>query len=153
MNQKEAIELALEMHAECEKRDATGCRGCPFLLEDTDGYQESFCSITNIQEIGTERLIERLKQLDSSYAPSENSSDNVNSPAHYKRGGMECIDAIRALCEGLDGVEAYYVGNILKYIWRYKFKNGVEDLKKARHYLDWLIEQEETNAEQRLERR
>lgn len=139
MNQKEAIELALEMHAECEKRDATGCRGCPFLLEDTDGYQESFCSITNIEEIGTERLTERLRQLDSI-------CDNINSPNHYKRCGMECIEAIRAACEGLDGVEAYYVGNVLKYIWRFKGKNGVEDLKKARHYLDWLIEQEEKNA-------
>lgn len=46
MNEKEAIELALAINAECEKRDATDCRGCPFLLEDTDGYQESFCSIT-----------------------------------------------------------------------------------------------------------
>lgn len=138
MNQKEAIELALEMQAECEKHDG-GCRGCPFLLEDADGYQEPFCSISSIssiEEIGTERLIERLKQLDSI-------SDNVNSPDHYKRCGMECIEAIRAVCEGLDGAEAYYAGNVLKYIWRFKFKNGVEDLKKARKYLDWLIEQEE----------
>ena len=78
MNQKEAIELALEMHAECEKRDATGCRGCPFLLEDTDGYQESFCSITDIEEIGTERLTERLRQLDSI-------CDNINSPNQIGR--------------------------------------------------------------------
>lgn len=70
-------------------------------------------------------------------------SDNVNSPAHYKRRGMECIDAIKALCEGLEGVEAYYAGNVLKYLWRYKFKNGIEDLKKAQHYLEWLIEEEE----------
>ena len=148
MNRKEAIEMALAMNAECEKRE--GCRGCPFFLED---LKEEICSTAKIEEIGTERLIERLKQLDSSYAPSEKSSDNVNSPAHYQKGGMECIEVIRAICEGLDGVEAYYVGNIFKYIWRFKHKNGVEDLKKARKYLDWLIEQEETNAEQRLERR
>lgn len=79
-----------------------------------------------------------------------NRSDNVNSPNHYKRCGMECIDAIRALCEGLDGVEAYYVGNILKYIWRFKHKNGVEDLKKARKYLDWLIKQEEKKSETKM---
>lgn len=69
--------------------------------------------------------------------------DNVNHPQHYCRGGMECIDAIKALCEGLEGKEAYYAGNVLKYIWRFKFKNGVEDLKKARQYLEWLIEEEE----------
>lgn len=145
MYQKEAIELALEMHAECEKR--VGCKGCPFLLEDTDGYQKSFCSITDIEEIGTKRLTERLKQLDSSYVPSDKVSDNVNSPSHYCKGGLECIEAIRAACEGLEGAEAYYVGNVIKYVWRFKFKNGVEDLKKARKYLDWLIEQEEKNAE------
>ena len=145
MNQKEAIVLALAMNAECEKRD--GCKGCPFLLEDTDGYQEGFCSISAIEDIGIERLTERLKQLDSSYVPSEKLSDNINSPAHYKRGGMECIEAIRAACEGLEGAEAYYVGNVIKYVWRFKGKNGVEDLKKARKYLDWLIEQEEKNAQ------
>lgn len=141
MNQKEAIVLALAMNAECEKCE--GCKGCPFLLEDADGYQEAFCSIAAIEDIGTKRLTERLKQLDSSYVPSDKVSDNVNSPSHYCKGGLECIEAIRAACEGLDGVEAYYAGNVIKYVWRFKFKNGVEDLKKARKYLDWLIEQEE----------
>lgn len=144
MNQKNAIELALEMNAECEKCD--GCKGCPFLLEDTDGYQEAFCSIAAIEDIGIERLKERLRQLDSSYAPS----DNVNSPSHYCKGGLECIEAIRATCEGLDGVEAYYAGNVIKYVWRFKFKNGVEDLKKARKYLDWLIEKEEKESETKM---
>lgn len=55
--------------------------------------------------------------------------DNVNSPAHYKRGGMGCIEVIRAICEGLA---------------------GVEDLKKARKYLDWLIEQEEKESETKM---
>lgn len=145
MNQKEAIELALEMYAECEKHD--DCKGCPFLLEDADGYQGAFCSTATIEDIGIERLAERLRQLDSSYVPSDKVSDNVNSPSHYCKGGLECIEAIRAACEGLDGVEAYYVGNVIKYVWRFKGKNGVEDLKKARKYLDWLIEQEEKNAQ------
>lgn len=141
MNQKEAITMALAMNAECEKHD--GCKGCPFLLEDADGYQEAFCSTPAIEDIGTERLTERLLQLDSNCVQS----DNVHSPSHYCKGGLECIEAIRAACEGLEGAEAYYVGNVIKYVWRFKFKNGVEDLKKARKYLDWLIEQEEKNAE------
>lgn len=150
MNQKEAIVLALGMNAECEKHEAKSCLGCPFQLEDADGYEEAFCSIDCIKEIGTERLKERLQQLDSSYVPSDKVSDNVHSPSHYCKGGLECIEAIRAACEGLEDVEAYYVGNILKYIWRFKGKNGVEDLRKARKYLDWLIEQEEKESETKM---
>ena len=67
-------------------------------------------------------------------------SDPVN-PSHYKQGGIECIEAIKAAL--LDGFDDYLVGNIIKYIWRRKWKNGIEDLKKARWYLDRLIQEEE----------
>ena len=63
---------------------------------------------------------------------------NVHSPAHYNQGGIETIDAIRAAL-GEGGFEAYCAGNCLKYIWRYKHKNGAECLRKARWYLDRLI--------------
>lgn len=56
---------------------------------------------------------------------------------------MECIDVIRAVTSDNNGTDAYYVGNIIKYVWRYNNKNGLEDLRKARHYLDWLIESQE----------
>jgi len=71
--------------------------------------------------------------------------DPVNSPAHYTRGKMEVITAIEGL--GLD----YHQGNILKYISRYKHKNGVEDLRKARWYVERLlmIELEEQIKQQR----
>ena len=65
-------------------------------------------------------------------------TDFVNSPPHYRTGDIECIDAIKA-CTG-DGFEYYLQGNILKYLWRYKYKNGVEDLKKAQWYLNELLE-------------
>ena len=64
--------------------------------------------------------------------------DMVNHPPHYNQYGIECIDAIKA-CTG-KGFEAYLQGNILKYLWRYDYKNGVEDLKKAQWYLSKLIE-------------
>ena len=67
----------------------------------------------------------------------------VNHPSHYTQGGIECIDAIESALTGLEGFEAYLTGNILKYIWRWKSKNGVEDLKKARWYLDMLIREVE----------
>ena len=47
--------------------------------------------------------------------------------------GVECIDAIQAATD--EGYEYYLQGNIIKYLWRYRYKNGVEDLKKAQWYL------------------
>ena len=64
--------------------------------------------------------------------------DMVNHPIHYNKAGIETIDAIEAVTT--DGFKYYLQGNILKYIWRYEYKNGVEDLKKARWYLNKLIE-------------
>lgn len=67
--------------------------------------------------------------------------DNVNHPAHYKaNSGMETIDVIESFTEDLKGYEATNTGNIIKYICRWKHKNGLEDLKKAQWYLNRLIE-------------
>ena len=68
-------------------------------------------------------------------------ADMVNSPTHYNKAGIECIDALRAATG--DGFEYYLQGNILKYLWRYRYKNGTEDLKKARWYLNELIKEVE----------
>lgn len=66
--------------------------------------------------------------------------DNVNHPAHYiSKNGIETIDVIQAFTEDLSGIEATDTGNIVKYISRWKKKNGLEDLKKAKWYLDHLI--------------
>ena len=66
--------------------------------------------------------------------------DMVNHPPHYNKSGIETIDAIQAMTG--DGFQSYLQGNILKYLWRYPYKNGVEDLKKARWYLEALIQQQ-----------
>jgi len=63
--------------------------------------------------------------------------DPVNKPEHYRKGDIECIDAIRAALG--DGFPDYCQGNIIKYVWRYKNKNGVEDLLKAQWYLNAMI--------------
>ena len=78
------------------------------------------------------------KLLDSYY---KEQMDMVNSPPHYNQAGIECIDAIRAATG--DGYEYYLQGNIIKYLWRYRYKNGAQDLKKAQWYLDRLIEEKE----------
>ena len=72
----------------------------------------------------------------------DNEDDMVNSPAHYNFAGVECIDAIRA-ATGEEGFSYYLQGNIMKYLWRYKYKNGVEDLRKAQWYLTVLIEDQD----------
>ena len=65
--------------------------------------------------------------------------DIINHPSHYTAGNVECIDAIEAATVDLTGIEAVSTGNVIKYVWRWKRKNGVEDLRKARGYLDRLI--------------
>ena len=64
--------------------------------------------------------------------------DMVNKPPHYNNGDIETIDAIQSALG--DGFEFYLQGNILKYVWRYRHKNNLEDLKKAQWYLNKLIE-------------
>ena len=64
--------------------------------------------------------------------------DPVNRPAHYTSGGIECIDAMQAAF-GAEAVKDFCLCNAFKYLWRHRNKNGVEDLKKARWYLNRLI--------------
>lgn len=64
--------------------------------------------------------------------------DNVNHPKHYTEGKYECIEILEDIL-GSVGYTGYLRGNIMKYMWRYTSKNGVEDLRKARWYLDTLI--------------
>lgn len=70
-------------------------------------------------------------------------SDKVN-PSHYKKGSVECIDAIKAAVIGKSGFEGYLVGNVIKYLWRYEDKGGEEDKRKADWYLKKLIDERST---------
>lgn len=70
--------------------------------------------------------------------PVTKPEDQVNHPSHYTSGGIECIEAIKASMIP-DGFQDYCKGNVLKYIWRWRHKGGVEDLEKASVYLNWLI--------------
>tara|TARA_R100000008_G_C3577369_1_gene166128 strand:+ start:852 stop:1238 length:387 start_codon:yes stop_codon:yes gene_type:complete len=83
-------------------------------------------------------LFMQTKGVEKMYQTNTTKNDMVNHPPHYNQHGIECIDAIQA-CTG-DGFKSYLQGNILKYLWRYDYKNGVEDLKKAQWYLAKLIE-------------
>lgn len=65
--------------------------------------------------------------------------DPVEHPLHYTAGSVECIDAIDSAVTGLDGYQAVYTAQIIKYVYRWKRKGGAEDLRKARWYLDRLL--------------
>ena len=66
-------------------------------------------------------------------------NDAVNHPEHYTQGGIECIDAEKAALGDL--FMGFLIGNVLKYLWRFRHKNGLEDLKKAKWYLEKAIEE------------
>jgi hypothetical protein len=68
-----------------------------------------------------------------------NSSSDPINPSHYKQGGIECIEAIKAALG--DGFPDYLRGNVMKYLWRYKEKGGVDDLRKSAWYLDRLFKE------------
>ncbi len=87
-------------------------------------------------EITLENYFIGLVQMDF----ADDKEDMVNSPSHYTQGSVECIDAIAQVVKDLQGMEAMCTGNAIKYLWRWKHKNGVEDLKKAQWYLQRMID-------------
>jgi hypothetical protein len=95
-----------------------GYSGSKYRFDSNCGQFYRWCAITE------------LKRIDK--------ADPIN-PSHYKQGGIECIEAIKAAIG--DGFIGYVWGNVLKYLWRWPKKGGVDDLKKARWYLDRLIKE------------
>ena len=65
-------------------------------------------------------------------------NDPVNNPKHYNRGNLECIEAIEAITEKMSGDIAPHAANVLKYLWRCEYKNGLQDIDKALWYLNRL---------------
>ena len=87
-------------------------------------------------------LAERTKEK----APTEitegtsKGTDNVNSPSHYGQGNIEAIEYIKDFLTKEEFI-GYLRGNIAKYLHRWRYKNGLEDLEKAQVYLGWLIKE------------
>ena len=76
------------------------------------------------------------------YPDIDDTVDNVNSPSHYGQGKIEAIDYIKDSLTKEEYI-GYLRGNIAKYLHRWRYKNGLEDLKKAQVYLGWLIQEVE----------
>ena len=75
----------------------------------------------------------------------------VSHPGHYQsKTGLEVIDVIEAFTDGLDGIEAVDTGNVIKYICRWKKKNGIQDLEKALWYLQHLVDHLKNNVKENV---
>ena len=85
-------------------------------------------------------MIQEELRMAQAKKQSDNVVDMVNSPPHYNQAGIECIDAISAATD--TNFKYYLQGNIMKYLWRFDYKDKpLEDLQKAKWYLDRLIEE------------
>jgi hypothetical protein len=71
---------------------------------------------------------------------------NVEHPSHYNSGNIECIDAL-ASALSKEEMFGFCIGNAIKYLWRHQHKGKIEDLKKARFYIDWVISNSEGKGE------
>jgi hypothetical protein len=107
--------------------------GGGFYVTGDDGYTNGF----EYEEVEAVELIAPASHAGENY---ESADKMVSHPAHYQSAnGLEVIDVIEAFTEELKGIEATDTGNVIKYICRWKQKNGVQDLEKAKWYLQHLI--------------
>ena len=118
--------------------------------KETDVFtDEAGCVFDEMSDDMLNKCYNWYKELDpascenaeDSCCDKESNVDMVNHPSHYTQGGIECIDALKAATVSKTGIEAVCTANAIKYLWRYEEKNGIEDVKKARWYIDRLIKE------------
>ena len=118
--------------------EQTGCSYC--LLKKFSG--EDYCDFDEWSDDKLAIAYDHVyKNMD------ENVPDMVNHPKHYNQGGIECIDALKAATVDKRGIEAVCVANVIKYLWRYEEKNGVEDIRKAKWYIERLLKELEESQQ------
>lgn len=109
------------------------------MHERVEDIEEKFNFIRLYTNAEIKDLASRIVKLEGIIEKEQDmKNDNVNSPAHYRQGGIECIEAIKASMSE-EGFRDYLKGNVMKYIWRYKHKGkAIEDIEKALWYLNRL---------------
>ena len=136
----------------CDNR-TFNCTDCPLSKKydkETNEYTDTYaCVFDEMSDDMLNKCYNWYKELDQ--ASCENAEDSccnkepnvdmVNHPDHYTQGRIECIDALKAATVSKTGIEAVCTANAIKYLWRYEEKNGIEDVKKARWYIDRLIKE------------
>ena len=101
-----------------------------------DNWRETLMPVNQDAQQDAARLDAQLEEAMSAINPS-----------HYRSGKIECIDALESATVGKSGAEAVCTANVIKYLWRYEQKNGLQDIRKARWYLDRLIQTIEDGIE------
>ena len=109
------------------------------MHERVGDIEGKFNFIDRYTSIKIKNLASRIEKLQEVIEKESNmKNDNVNSPAHYRQGGIECIEAIKASMSE-EEFRDYLKGNVMKYIWRYEHKGrAIEDIEKAMWYLNRL---------------
>ena len=137
----------------CYCNSIDDCDDCELMKKydrDTSEFTDQYsCIFHKMSDDMLNKCYNWYKELDQ--ASCENAEDSccnkepnvdmVNHPSHYTQGGIECIDALKAATVSKTGIEAVCTANAIKYLWRYEEKNGIEDVKKARWYIDRLIKE------------
>lgn len=131
--------------------EQTGCSYC--LLKKFSG--EDYCDFDEWSDdtlaIAYDHVYKNSEaRLDGSHlkdAELNIEPDMVSHPKHYNQGGIECIDALKAATVGKRGIEAVCVANVIKYLWRYEEKNGIEDVRKAKWYIERLLKELEESQQ------
>ena len=106
---------------------------------DKHGEVMTYGSIDDAKPEDWDRVNKSRTVYGKLYNPSDKHNP-VTQPDHYNKGAIEAIEAIKASMHPQE-YKGYLKGNCLKYLWRYEYKNGVEDLRKAKVYLEWLIKE------------
>lgn len=132
MTRREKID-ALEWYCDHCGDTCDECKLKNMYDEETDEFIDNYsCAFDEMDDKMLEKIYDWYKEPDA---------DMVNHPSHYTQGGIECIDALKAATVSKTGIEAVCTANVIKYLWRYEEKNGIEDVKKARWYIDRLIKE------------
>ena len=111
-----------------------------YIGEEEDDYRWTSEGKYHLERESNEDLIE---VVETTTPPKSRKRDMVNNPIHYGTGDIECIDYIQDFLTEEEYI-GYLRGNIAKYLHRWRYKNGLEDLKKAQWYGARLIKLEET---------
>jgi hypothetical protein len=105
-----------------------------------DNYDGLMCN-SEVPCVTVEEVKPSQWKAEKTLDVNEKKEDMVAHPNHYQSSsGLEVKDVIEAFTEELTGFEAVATGNIIKYICRWKKKNGIEDIEKCKQYCDFLIE-------------
>ena len=149
MNRREKIDV-LERHCDICSKDCNDCKLKNLYDEEVTIFINGYgCRFRGMNDKMLDKVYNWYKELDPAACENagvkccdkESNVDMVNHPAHYTQGGIECIDALKAATVSKTGIEAVCTANAIKYLWRYEEKNGIEDVKKARWYIDRLIKE------------